>query len=284
QARDRRREDRGDDRRQPGAGEDRLERRQLRREDPRREPMGHRQELEGLLVLRDRQQRGEVRAGRDERRVPEGEDAGVAAEDLQREHDHEVEEHADAVGLVGRPPEGVDERPRDHEKRRERERRPESPRVERELLGRDVHAGARCASGRARTRPHHDRTAPPLIAIRPSGWKTRIAITATNANSWKWLLMLSGSVACSRFSTTPSTNPPSAAPVRLPSPPMTPPTNAISSGPCPMSGATAPERNVYRSATAPARTPVIPNAAEITQFARTPTSWAMRKSSVDARS
>ena len=50
-----------------------------------------------------------------------------------------------------------------------------------------------------------------------------------------------------------------------------------------MSGAIAPDLNVKRSATAAARSPVIANAAEITQLARTPTSCAIRKSSADAR-
>jgi hypothetical protein len=50
-----------------------------------------------------------------------------------------------------------------------------------------------------------------------------------------------------------------------------------------MSGATAPVRKMKRIATAPARRPVMPKAEEMTRFARTPHSWAMRKSSLEAR-
>jgi len=71
--------------------------------------------------------------------------------------------------------------------------------------------------------------------------------------------------------------------VRLPSPPITPPTNAISSGSWPIVGETAPLRKMKRMATALASRPVIAKADMITQFARTPTSCAMRKSSDEAR-
>ena len=92
-----------------------------------------------------------------------------------------------------------------------------------------------------------------------------------------------GSKACSRIEAAPTRNPPSAAPERLPRPPITVPTKAMITSCTPMRGCTTPVCTTIRQETAAARTPLSAKAMAITLLARTPNTRAMRKSSAAAR-
>src|SRR5262249_20941624 len=197
-----------------------------------------------LLDLgRDREQRRRIGADRHKGDVSEREDAGVAAEDLQAEHDDQRQKHLHRRVRVEDVPEGVDRGPRDGEHGAEEERRPDSPRRGLGRAGGRAHEEAAFVAVAGRRRRCHSRTFRGRL-ISPSGRRTRMAITTRKAKSCVWLFTVMGRVAPRALMIAPRTKPPRAAPARLPRPPMTTPTKAISSGPWPMSGATAPVRKM----------------------------------------
>src|SRR6266511_326698 len=79
---------------------------------------------EGALQRRiDREQSGEVRAGADERHVAEGEDPGVAGEELQRHDEHDVDEEVAQLALVSAPRPAPDRNQEETARDRERAER-----------------------------------------------------------------------------------------------------------------------------------------------------------------
>src|SRR5262249_54856597 len=157
----------------------------------------------------------------------------------QAEHDDQRQEHLHGRIRVEDVSEGVDRGPRDGEHGAEEERRPDSPRRSLERAERRAHVDAAFVSVAGRRRRCRSRSFRGRL-ISPSGRRTRMAITARKAKSCVWLFTVMGRVAPSALMIAPRTKPPRAAPARLPRPPVTTPTKAISSGPWPMSGATAP--------------------------------------------
>lgn len=84
-------------------------------------------------------------------------------------------------------------------------------------------------------------------------------------------------------SSSPSTKPPTTAPVKLPRPPITAAMTAFSNQSEPMLGSAAGERMRMRQAATPASSPAKANAPEMTRLARTPISRAASKSSAAPR-
>ena len=79
-----------------------------------------------------------------------------------------------------------------------------------------------------------------------------------------------GNVACRNTSSAPRKKPPSTAPRRLPSPPITEAMNASITGTKPVVGLTEVVRAIHSTPAMPASNPEIRKASEITPFARTP--------------
>src|SRR3990172_2742047 len=209
EAYDRRRDDDGEERREAGAGECSLERPELRREDPGLQEPRHRQEGEVLDLLRDREQRRGVGPDGHEGDVTEREHPRVPAEDLQPEHDDEEQEHLHRGARVDDVAEGLDEQPAQDDDDGERERRPDPPREAIET-GQPLHAAASSATTGRRRRLQMRGRKRDRTATSPSGWKTRMAMTARNANSCVWLAGGVGGTAWRALMIAPRTNPPRA--------------------------------------------------------------------------
>src|ERR1700722_6535311 len=169
-----------------------------------------------LLGRGHREQRRHIGSDRHEADVAKREHPRVAREDIEAD---DADQHDEGLGHTSLQ----------NDRREGRSARDHNDEYDEEDQGRETRGGFPKSPGHMRCRRLRD-------GKRPSGRTIRTSATTTKTKASRKGRSASGSKACSKIEATPTRKPPIAAPGKLPRPPMTVPTKAITTSWSPMRG------------------------------------------------